>query len=89
MFILENKCQNCGKKISDTESKFCPYCGSKIEPAGWQCTNCLTMNDGEARFCKKCGKPRAEHITIMQARVIPCRLPSISILSILWLPLSC
>lgn len=58
VFILDKKCQNCGKKISDTESKFCPYCGSKIEPAGWQCTNCLTMNDGEARFCKKCGKAK-------------------------------
>lgn len=57
-FILEKKCQKCGKTISDTESKFCPYCGNKIEPAGWQCTNCLATNDGEASFCKKCGKAK-------------------------------
>ncbi len=56
---MEKKCQNCGKIILDTESKFCPYCGSKIEAAGWQCTNCLAMNDGEASFCKKCGNPKA------------------------------
>lgn len=58
VFILDKKCQNCGKVISDTESKFCPYCGSKIEPDGWQCTNCLAMNDSEASFCKKCGKAK-------------------------------
>ena len=55
---MEIKCRNCGKMISDTESKFCPYCGSKIETAGWQCTNCLAMNDGEASFCKNCGKAK-------------------------------
>ena len=55
---MEKKCQKCGKIISDNESEYCPYCGSKFEDAGWQCPDCMTMNDNEGNFCKKCGKAR-------------------------------
>lgn len=55
---MEKKCQKCGKMILDNESEYCPYCGSKIEDAGWQCPACMTMNDNEGNFCKKCGKAR-------------------------------
>ena len=58
VLVLEKKCQKCGKIISDNESEYCPYCGSKFEDAGWQCPDCMTMNDNEGNFCKKCGKAR-------------------------------
>ena len=59
---MEKICQNCGKTIVDTESNFCPYCGSKIEEAYWQCTNCSAMNDSEALFCKKCGAAKIKQL---------------------------
>ena len=58
VLILEKKCQKCGKIILDNESEYCPYCGSKIGNAGWQCPDCMTVNDNEGNFCKKCGKAR-------------------------------
>ena len=69
-------CENCGNILSgnkneatqSTDLKFCPDCGSSIEPDasfcancgssfGEQCHHCNTINQSEAKFCSSCAQP--------------------------------
>ena len=49
-------CSKCGKQIADN-SKFCVYCGSKIEEAGSAlvCAGCGAPLGPGTKFCTKCG----------------------------------
>ena len=51
-------CSKCGKELQDN-SKFCKYCGSKIQENfnGVFCKNCGTSNRLDNKFCLKCGVP--------------------------------
>ena len=49
------KCPNCFKRIND-DSKFCNYCGQKIEHE-IVCNECGTKNELGSKFCKNCGAP--------------------------------
>ena len=50
------KCPNCYKEIKDS-SKFCRYCGAKIETQQKKvrCPQCGFLNRAEAVFCDNCG----------------------------------
>lgn len=51
------ECPSCGFELSES-LKFCPNCGSKVEPPKDQinfCTECGAKVKPEAKFCHECG----------------------------------
>ena len=66
-------CSKCGKQIADN-SKFCVYCGSKIEKTGQPsvCAGCGTPLKPGAKFCTKCGRKVEE---LVQQTAEPAEQP--------------
>lgn len=56
-------CSKCGRQIADN-SKFCVYCGTKIEKTGQPlvCAGCGTPLKPGAKFCTKCGRKVEEPV---------------------------
>ena len=51
-------CKACGAELAEN-AKFCPKCGSKIEPKHF-CSSCGAELQPNAKFCPKCGSNQLE-----------------------------
>ncbi len=51
-------CKTCGAELAEN-AKFCPKCGSKIEPKHF-CSSCGAELQSNAKFCPKCGSNQIE-----------------------------
>lgn len=51
-------CKTCGAELAEN-AKFCPKCGSKIEPKQF-CSSCGAELQPNAKFCPKCGSNQLE-----------------------------
>ncbi|KAM7539609.1 hypothetical protein Aperf_G00000039292 [Anoplocephala perfoliata] len=51
---FEQTCSNCGAKITDAMSRFCPTCGTPLPPV---CALCKRVLPPNAKFCDQCGQP--------------------------------
>lgn len=51
-------CKTCGAELAEN-AKFCPKCGSKIEPKHF-CLSCGAELQPNAKFCPKCGSNQLE-----------------------------
>lgn len=49
---IDIHCTRCGHSVQPTD-RYCDNCGS---PMRQNCPHCQTSNDGDARFCRQCGK---------------------------------
>lgn len=51
-------CKTCGAELAEN-AKFCPKCGSKIEPKHF-CSSCGAELQPNVKFCPKCGSNQLE-----------------------------
>lgn len=51
------KCNHCNSEVAEG-TKFCPYCGNRIElPISLRCPQCNTEVANGTKFCPNCGSP--------------------------------
>lgn len=50
--VVEVNCSRCGHAVKSSD-QFCDNCGAAMRTI---CPACQTSNDGDARYCRQCGK---------------------------------
>ena len=54
--LILRKCPNCGKIVKvKTNSKICPYCGSRLNLRSFVCPSCMKQNWAGDKACRYCG----------------------------------